>query len=95
MPSITSIMFQNHHTVIAYLSRIVPELCPDMHRYEARKSDPQPCPEGEIKMKEGDSSMLTFPYKKNALIQGISASFCAGLSILSTILDRNLFIIRK
>jgi hypothetical protein len=28
------------HAVSAYLSRIVPELFPDMHRYEARKGDP-------------------------------------------------------
>ena len=37
-----------------YSSIFVPELfpnctrsVPDMHRYEARKGDPQPCPEGE------------------------------------------------
>ena len=40
-------MFQNHHTVLAYLFPIVPELFPDMHRYEARKGDPQTCLEGD------------------------------------------------
>ena len=34
MPYITSIMLQNHHTVLAYLFPIVPELLP---QYEARK----------------------------------------------------------
>ena len=44
MPYITSIMFQNHHTVLAYLFPIVPELLP---RYEAWKGDPQTCPNWE------------------------------------------------
>jgi hypothetical protein len=34
-------------------SRIVPELFPDMHRYEARKGDPQTCPERESNIVEG------------------------------------------
>jgi hypothetical protein len=38
-------MFQNHHTVIAYLFPIVPELFP---RYEARNGDPQTCPNGDL-----------------------------------------------
>jgi hypothetical protein len=43
------------------MSISVPELFP---QYEARKADPQPCPKGEIKIKERDSSKVTFPYKK-------------------------------
>ncbi|OGO64535.1 MAG: hypothetical protein A2029_15905 [Chloroflexi bacterium RBG_19FT_COMBO_47_9] len=62
-------MFQNHHTVIAYLFPIVPELFPDMHRYEARKGGPQTCPKGEINMKGKDSSKVTFPYKKMPYIR--------------------------
>jgi hypothetical protein len=38
-------MFQNHHTVIAYLFPIVPELYP---QYEARKGDPELCPNGDL-----------------------------------------------
>jgi hypothetical protein len=45
--SITSILFQNHHTVLAYLFPNCTRRVPDMHRYEARKGDPQTCPEGE------------------------------------------------
>jgi hypothetical protein len=48
-------------------TRIVPALYPDMHRYEAREGNPQACPKGEVKMKEWDSSKVTFPDKKMPL----------------------------
>src|SRR4030065_1326441 len=54
-------MFQNHHTVIAYLFPIVPELFPDMHRYEARKGDPQTCPEGDL-MQMMSMKNITFTF---------------------------------
>jgi hypothetical protein len=38
-------MCQNHHTVLAYLFPIVPELFP---QYEARKGDPQLSPNGDL-----------------------------------------------
>ena len=61
MPSITSIMCQNHHTVLAYLFPIVPELYP---QYEARKGDPQTCPEEDLmQMMSMKNIIFTFLFR--------------------------------
>jgi hypothetical protein len=48
MPSITSRMYQYAHTLQAYLFPNCTRSVPDMHRYEARKDDPQTYPNGDL-----------------------------------------------
>jgi hypothetical protein len=51
-------MCQNHHTVLAYLFPIVPELFP---QYEARKGDPQLSPNGDL-MQMMSMKNITFTF---------------------------------
>jgi hypothetical protein len=51
-------MSQNHHTVLAYLFPIVPELFP---QYEARKGDPQLSPNGDL-MQMMSMKNITFTF---------------------------------
>jgi hypothetical protein len=83
--SITFIMFQNHHTtrcapcllLLHICTRIVPELCPDMHRYEAIKGDLQTCQKRDLmqmmSMKKSPSLFSFVPLiKKPALVTSLT-----------------------